>query len=88
MLGAGAYGKVFLFKDKNPSSETEYAVKVLLKDGRSNRSLACVRKEISILSLMDHPNVIRYIESFEDDRYMYIVTEYLSKSRDLQDFVS
>ena len=32
---------------------------------------------------MDHPNVIRYIESFEDDRYMYLVTEFIPRSKDV-----
>ena len=36
---------------------------------------------------MDHPNIIKYVESFEDSRYMYIVTEYVARSRDLSDIM-
>lgn len=35
--------------------------------------------------MMDHPNIIKYVESFEDNRYMYIVMEYVGSSRDLLD---
>ena len=37
--------------------------------------------------MMDHPNIIRYIESFEDERYMYIITEYVPKSQDLDKLI-
>lgn len=42
-----------------------------------------VRDEISVLSMLDHPNVINYVESFEDQRYMYIVMEYVENATDL-----
>lgn len=32
------------------------------------------------MSMLDHDNVIRYVESFEDSRYMYIVMEYIPAS--------
>ena len=35
VLGAGAFGKVFLFKAKDFASKKKYAVKVLLKESRS-----------------------------------------------------
>ena len=38
--------------------------------------------------MMDHPNIIKYVESFEDNRYMYIVTEYVESSRDLTDIMT
>ena len=33
--------------------------------------------------MTDHPNIIKYVESFEDNRYMYIVTEFVESSRSL-----
>ena len=35
--------------------------------------------------MMDHPNIIKYVESFEDNRYMYIVQELMTGCRSLQD---
>ena len=46
-----------------------------------------IRDEITVLSMMDHTNIIKYVESFEDNRYMYIVTEYVQHSRDLSDLL-
>jgi serine/threonine protein kinase len=55
----------------------DFAVKVLLKNEMSERALNMIREEISVLSMLDHTNIIKYVESFEDHRYMYIVTEYV-----------
>lgn len=85
VLGEGAYGKVFLFKSKGAQPEKDFAVKVLLKQMMPERAVAMIREEISVLSMMDHPHIIKYVESFEDSRYMYIVTEYVASSRDLLD---
>ena len=54
----------------------------------SSRALEMIRDEISVLSIMDHKNIIKYVESFEDNRYMYIVTEYVENSRDLCDILT
>mmetsp|Transcript_21804 Transcript_21804/g.33721 ORF Transcript_21804/g.33721 Transcript_21804/m.33721 type:complete len:91 (+) Transcript_21804:303-575(+) len=32
--------------------------------------------ELNILCLIDHPYVVQYVESFEDEKYLYIVMEY------------
>ena len=87
VLGEGSYGKVFLFKSRGVEPEKDYAVKVLLKKMMSVRQIDMIRQEISVLSMMDHPNIIKYVESFEDNRYMYIVTEYVHSSRDLKDIL-
>lgn len=39
-------------------------------------------KEIQILMNMDHPNIVKYYEYFEDESRFYIVTE-LIKDGDL-----
>ena len=33
--------------------------------------------EVNILRKLDHPNIIKLYESFEDRGYLYLVTEYL-----------
>lgn len=32
--------------------------------------------EIAILKRLDHPNIIKYYETYENSKYMYIVMEY------------
>jgi len=87
VLGEGTYGKVFLFKSRDEVNEKKYAVKVLLKQMMSERAIDMIRSEIQVLSMMDHTNIIKYVESFEDNRYMYLVTEYVESSRDLCDIL-
>ena len=40
--------------------------------------MVLIREEITILNILDHPNIIKYFESYEDRYYMYIVMEYCS----------
>ena len=35
------------------------------------------QKEISILKKVDHPNIIKLYEVFEDDKYLYLIMEYV-----------
>ena len=34
-------------------------------------------KEVEIIKDLDHPNIVKVYESFENQKYLYIVTEYL-----------
>lgn len=84
ILGEGSYGKVFVFTSRGDELPLKkYAVKVLLKSIMGRSGLEDIRREIQTLSMMDHPNIIKYVESFEDNRYMYIVTEFVASSRSL-----
>ena len=38
---------------------------------------AQVREELKVLCDLDHSYVVQYIESFEDEKYLYIVMEYI-----------
>ena len=49
--------------------------------------LVIIREEISILSMLDHTNIITYVESYEDQRYMYIVMEYFKQCKELKEIV-
>ena len=61
----------------------EYAVKIMIKEALSPDVLELAREEVSILAMFDHPNIVKYVESYEDDRYMYIVMEYLKEATEL-----
>ena len=86
MLGEGAFGSVWLFEAKD-NPEQKYAVKILLKSNLAPEALIGIREEISILSMLDHTNIITYVESFEDQRYMYIVMEYFKECRELASII-
>lgn len=37
--------------------------------------------------MLDHTNIIKYVECFEDARYIYIVTEFVPNSRELGEII-
>ena len=38
--------------------------------------------------MFDHPNIVKYVESYEDNRYMYIVMEYVEDAIDLYKLIN
>ena len=75
LLGAGMFGKVYLAHAKD-SSGVKYAVKVLTKRKIDVSQMAMLREELDTLCELDHPYITTYVESFEDQKYLYIVMEY------------
>jgi serine/threonine protein kinase len=74
ILGAGAFGKVFLSNNiANPSFKV--AIKVLNKI-KLGDSLDCIKEEVEVLTKLDHPNIVKYYETYEDTKYIYLVMEY------------
>ena len=70
-LGKGSYGRVLQVKNKRTGEIR--ACKQLSKNKISN--LKKFQKEISILKKVDHPNIIKLYEVFEDDKYIYLIME-------------
>lgn len=77
MLGNGSFGKVRLYRDKF-CKEMKYAIKTIKKEGISTYLRDCIIEEVNILRDLDHPNIIKYYETYEDDHYLHIVMEYLA----------
>ena len=74
-LGSGAFGSVF--KVQNLASDHFRAMKVISKEliqsGIDEREIS---NEIKILSRLDHPNIMKIYEFFEDKNNFYIITEF------------
>ena len=75
-LGSGTFSNVFLFNSRT-QPVTRYAVKVMFKEELAADMVELVNQEVQILAGLDHPNVVRYKESYEDDMNLFIVMEYL-----------
>jgi len=73
-LGEGSYGSVS--KAKNKSTGQIRAVKNIAKAQMKN--IERFKMEIKIMKDMDHPNIIKLHESFEDQRSIYLVMEMCS----------
>lgn len=75
LLGSGAFGKVFLSQNiHNP--ELYVAIKVLDKQ-KLKYNLQVVMNEVAILNKLDHPNIVKYYETYNDVQYIYLVMEYI-----------
>lgn len=74
IVGKGAFGKVYQGVDKkNP--EFKVAIKVLNKHKMSSKDLAHVMDEVDLLKKVDHPNIVEYLETYDDKHYIYLVME-------------
>jgi len=72
LLGEGAFGNVFLAK--HAITQTERAIKQIPKTG-VKEDMRFVQSELQAMSKLDHPNVVKMYEFFEDDRMLYIVMD-------------
>ena len=75
-MGSGAFGKVFKTFNKHNKNH-HVAIKVLNKAKLQNH-LTAIQEEIEILTKLDHPNIVRYYETYIDEKYIYLVMEYIA----------
>ncbi len=75
-LGTGSFGRVRFAKHK--ASKTRWAIKALKKCEvvRLQQVEHCLAEKAILLSL-DHPFVVKLGGRFQDDRYLYLVLEYV-----------
>lgn len=81
-LGRGAFGKVLAATHRTTGQEA--VCKVIPKAPLKDQSM--VRNEIEILRTLDHPNIVRMFEYFEDSQAFYILFERISGG-DLQEAI-
>ncbi|KFG30368.1 calcium-dependent protein kinase CDPK3, partial [Toxoplasma gondii p89] len=73
-LGSGAYGEVLLCKDKLTGAER--AIKIIKKSSVTTTSNSgALLDEVAVLKQLDHPNIMKLYEFFEDKRNYYLVME-------------
>jgi len=73
MLGSGAFGEVRMCVHRDTGAQR--AVKVLRKAHMDEDEKKMLFNEINILRNLDHPNIVKMYEFFEDEKRYYIVTE-------------
>ncbi|KAJ8548030.1 hypothetical protein K7X08_021266 [Anisodus acutangulus] len=72
-LGKGSYGAVYKARDLRTSEMV--AIKVIsLSEGEEGYEE--IRGEIEMLQQCSHPNVVRYLGSYQGEEYLWIVMEY------------
>lgn len=71
LLGEGGFGSVR--KGKHKRTGQEIAVKSIRKNAQE--ATEKLKEEIEIMRLLDHPNIARFCESFEDKLRIYLCLE-------------
>ena len=70
-IGEGGSAKVYKVKSKNTGE-----IKAMKQVEKSKLpDVKYFETEIKILSLLDHPNIVRLFEVFEDDKNFYLIME-------------
>lgn len=72
-IGKGSFATVK--KAKHRDTQVRYAVKVLSKKKMSDEDKIAMQTEIEILKTVDHPNVVKLVDVFEDERHWCLVME-------------
>ena len=77
LLGEGSFGKAFLCT--NQSTDMTCVIKQIVMEGMNEKEQEDVKNEATILSKLDHPNIIKLFEVIESTvpkHTLNIVTEY------------
>ncbi len=73
-LGSGSFGNVFLAENKY--TKEKVAMKIIKKANKDLLSDGEIKDEIDILKNLEHPDIVRIIESFNTRESYVLVTEY------------
>ncbi|KPI87710.1 putative serine/threonine-protein kinase putative protein kinase [Leptomonas seymouri] len=73
-IGRGSFGEAVLVRSKTDGKR--YVAKAIDSSSMTPKEKRDVQNEIRILSAVDHPNIIRYHEHFEDGCLIFIIMEY------------
>ncbi|CAD8110741.1 unnamed protein product [Paramecium primaurelia] len=75
-IGKGQFSKVMLVKNAG----VQYALKMIDKKLIQKYNIAQqVQREIDIQSSIKHPNIVKMFGNFQDNEYVYLITEYCEK---------
>ncbi|EZG46771.1 calcium/calmodulin-dependent protein kinase [Gregarina niphandrodes] len=72
-LGSGAYGEVWLCRDRQTNAER--AIKFIKKSSVSPGAGGSLLDEVEVVKSLDHPNIMKLYEFFGDKKYYYLVME-------------
>mgnify|MGYP000722134783 CR=1 FL=1 len=72
-LGKGSFASVKEAKDR--VTKERFAVKVLSKKSIKDEDLQSMKVEIEILKKMDHPNIVKLHDVYEDEKFICLVME-------------
>ena len=81
-LGGGNFGTVRkAYRREEKSKRQYYAIKSISKKNLNEKDFEELVKEVDIISSLDHPNIIKFYETYHDKYYFHLVME-LCKGKD------
>lgn len=83
-LGKGQFGLVKLATNK--FTQEEVAIKTVKKENMKPIEVFQQRREIEVLKMCQHDNIIRLVDLFENSETHFIVLEYM-KGKDLFEYL-
>ena len=84
VLGKGQFGMVKLAAHKKTGKNV--AIKTVKKSNMKPIEVFQQRREIEVLKMCQHPNIIKLIDIFENSDYYFIVLDYMA-GKDLFDYI-
>lgn len=75
-IGSGGFGSVF----KGESflyPDVKVAIKQMFKSSIQASLMDSIKAENKVLMKLDHPNIVKYFDMFEDEHYIFIVMNYI-----------
>ena len=73
MLGSGLVSKVF--QTSNTIDKNLTVVIKVMEKVKLDKDFDQIFDEASVLARMDHPNIVKYFETYQDKKYIYMVME-------------
>uniref|UniRef100_A0A4W3JZR5 non-specific serine/threonine protein kinase n=1 Tax=Callorhinchus milii TaxID=7868 RepID=A0A4W3JZR5_CALMI len=74
LIGEGAFGKAFLVKAK--AGNMQCVIKEIKTAKMRQKEREASLKEVMFLKKMMHPNIVTFLDSFEEKQNLYIAMEY------------
>lgn len=75
-IGSGGFGKVKLAEHKE--THQKFAIKIFKKSKLNSKPdlITKIQREVSLMTIFDHPHIIKLYEVFQSTRHLFIVLEY------------
>ena len=80
VLGSGSFGSVKLATLRSQEGcdhPRQFAIKSVSKE-RVQDKIDLLIRELKIMKMLNHPNIIKFIEIYQDEQYIHYVMEYCS----------
>lgn len=83
-IGKGNFARVMLARHLPTNSEV--GIKIIDKTKLNTKSLKMLFREVSIMKLLNHPNIVKLFEVIETEKTLYLVMEYITKG-EVREFI-